>query len=245
MHVRLGTYWARESRTDGARTGVRGRPATAVRAYQARYIAPNGARISAPQTFATKTHASAWLAGQHADISRGVWVDSTLQATIDRPLLLDEYAEAWLTGRDLKPRTRAHYHQLLDTRILPTFGSRPLGEITQADVRLSHAGMDARKSTIRAHAYALLRTFIATAVADDLVTANPSRIKGAGATKRAKTIRPATLDELEALVTAMPERLKPMVLLAAWCALRFGELAELRRGDVDLKRGILRSAGGW
>ena len=30
-----------------------------------------------------------------------------------------------------------------------------------------------------------------------------------------------------------------MVLLAAWCALRFGELAELRRKDVDLTNGVI------
>lgn len=38
----------------------------------------------------------------------------------------------------------------------------------------------------------------------------------------------------------MPERLRLMVELAAWCALRFGEVAELRRGDVDLKNGVIR-----
>ena len=41
-----------------------------------------------------------------------------------------------------------------------------------------------------------------------------------------------------------------MALLAAWCAMRFGELAELRRGDIDLRtnrvkirRGVVRVAG--
>ena len=38
----------------------------------------------------------------------------------------------------------------------------------------------------------------------------------------------------------MPDRLRLMVLLAAWCGLRFGELAELRRADVDLAHGVLR-----
>ena len=38
---------------------------------------------------------------------------------------------------------------------------------------------------------------------------------------------------------AMPDAVAAMVLLAAWCALRFGELAELRRRDVDLKNGVL------
>lgn len=31
-----------------------------------------------------------------------------------------------------------------------------------------------------------------------------------------------------------------MALLASWCALRFGELAELRRGDIDTKNGVIR-----
>jgi integrase len=30
-----------------------------------------------------------------------------------------------------------------------------------------------------------------------------------------------------------------MVLLASWCAMRVGELAELRRGDIDVKNGII------
>ena len=41
-----------------------------------------------------------------------------------------------------------------------------------------------------------------------------------------------------------------MALLAAWCAMRFGELAELRRGDIDLRtnrvkirRGVVRVDG--
>ena len=38
----------------------------------------------------------------------------------------------------------------------------------------------------------------------------------------------------------MPERHRTMTLIAAWCGLRFGELAELRRRDVDLTAGVLR-----
>jgi integrase len=38
----------------------------------------------------------------------------------------------------------------------------------------------------------------------------------------------------------MPPRYALLVQLAAWCALRYGELTELRRADVDLKAGVLR-----
>jgi integrase len=47
------------------------------------------------------------------------------------------------------------------------------------------------------------------------------------------------LPELEAIANAMPDRYRAMVVLAAWCALRFGELAELRRDDVDTKTGVI------
>ena len=46
--------------------------------------------------------------------------------------------------------------------------------------------------------------------------------------------------ELEALTEAMPPRYRLLVQLAAWCALRFGELTELRRGDVDTRAGVIR-----
>ena len=42
------------------------------------------------------------------------------------------------------------------------------------------------------------------------------------------------------LTAAMPERLRLMVTLASWCALRFGETVELRRGDIDLSDEVIR-----
>ena len=93
---------------------------------------------------------------------------------------------------------------------------------------------------MRAHAYSLLRTIMNTALADDVIPANPCRVRGAGSVKRARQIREASLAELEAITLAMPPRYRLMVLLAAWCALRFGELTELRRSDIDVKNAVVR-----
>jgi len=93
--------------------------------------------------------------------------------------------------------------------------------------------------TLRSHAYGLLRTILGQAVRDELLRSNPCHIRGAGNAKRAKKIKPATLPELEQLTAAMPERYRAMVLLASWCGMRFGELAELRRSDVDVKLGVI------
>jgi integrase len=50
----------------------------------------------------------------------------------------------------------------------------------------------------------------------------------------------ATLDQLDVLTAEMPDRYQLMVPLAAWCALRFGELVELRRADIDLTDNVLK-----
>ena len=53
-------------------------------------------------------------------------------------------------------------------------------------------------------------------------------------------IETASLGELTVIAANMPDRLRLFVPLTAWCGLRFGEAAELRRRDVDLRRGLLR-----
>ena len=140
----------------------------------------------------------------------------------------------------IRPRTREHYTTILDRFLLPAFGTRPLTAITPQDVREWYADTLTDKPTMRAHCYALLKAIMATALADELITANPCRIRGAGQTQRARTIRPASVHELAVLTEAMPERLRLAVPLASWCALRFGELIELRRGDVDLGGEVLQ-----
>lgn len=164
----------------------------------------------------------AGLATVRADIARSTWQPPTRQP--DRVPTLSEYAEAWLLdrSRELKPRTTALYRGLLSGHLYPTLGGMQLDQISPAAVRAWHFRLDTGP-TRRAHAYSLLRTILNTAVADDVITANPCRLRGAWQSRRVKDIRPATLDELAKLAEEMPSRLAVIVLLAAWCGLRFGE----------------------
>jgi len=205
--------------------------------WQARFRGPDGTMRPAPITFDTKLDAGAWLKGQSGDVAEGVW--APVAAGPRGRLTVEQYAKTWLTGRDLKPRTRALYRDLLEALILPGLGEAPLDKVSPTTVRNWYATLDAKTPTRRAHAYSLLRSIYTTAVSDDLVPNNPCRIRGAGAARTKHTTTVATLGELEVIVEAMPVRYRPMVLLAAWCGLRFGELAELRRADVDLERGYL------
>jgi integrase len=49
-----------------------------------------------------------------------------------------------------------------------------------------------------------------------------------------------TLDEVAKLAKAMPKKYQMLVLLTAWCGLHFGELQELRRGDIDIDERLIR-----
>lgn len=216
--------------------------------YRARYTGPDAHLHNAPVTFETKLDAEAWLTDERRLISSGRWTSPAVRRAekLARPLTFGEYAESWLgnrktKGRPLADRTREGYRWLLDAYILPTFEDVPLTSITPEDVDRWYELVAVGKETTRSQAYSLLRTILGTAVDRRLIQmANPAKVRGGGSAKRAKKIKPATLEELEAIVAAMPERQRLMVLLASWCALRFGELAELRRGDVDTKNGVLR-----
>lgn len=210
--------------------------------FQASYVGPDGLRHNAAETFTTKQDAEGWLAAESRLTSSDDWRSPTARtASRDAArVTLADYAETWLRQRPLKPRTVALYRDLLDRRILPVLGGTPVGKLAPALIRDWHSRLDPSKPRQRAHAYALVRTICTTAVHDDLLSANPCRIRGAGQAKRASETEPATLDELATIVDAMPSRLRLMVLLAAWCAFRYGELAELRRSDLDLRRGVVR-----
>lgn len=211
-----------------------------VKGYRARYYGPDGRRYKAPTLFLAKKDARGWLSLRRAEIIRNAWQPPEAHEQKPNPVTFAEYAETWLAQRDLKERTREHYRKLLDQHLLKSFGSLPLASITADDVRAWHAKMGTKTPTLRAHCYGLLRTMMGTAASDGKITVNPCVIRGAGSARRVHRIRPATLDELAIITDAMPGQLQAMILLASWCAMRFGELAELRRTDVDLAQEVIR-----
>jgi integrase len=210
--------------------------------FQALYTEATGRRVTAPHTFGTRIDAERFLHQRRIEVETGHWYGGVVRPA---KLTFGEYAQTWLAGRQvsgrpIKARTREHYQSILEHHLLPAFGSKLLAAITPQDVREWYAATLADRPTLRSHCYGLLRTILASAYNDELIPANPCRIVGAGAAKRVHQIRPACVRELGELTAAMPERLRLMVTLASWCAMRFGELVELRRGDVDLSDEVIR-----
>ena len=220
--------------------------------WKASYTGPDGMLYEAPATFAYKIDAEAWLTDRRREIDRELWSPASGQE--DRPnALFAEYSAEWVKrrtvkGRPLKDRTREHYEKLLEQHIVPTFGKATVRSIHPEAVRKWYATCAVGAPVIRSHAYSLLSTILATAASEGMADQNPCTISGAGNTERRVKIKPATIDELQIITEKMPDRLQLMILLAVWCSMRFGELAELRRKDIDkgiirIRRGVVRVDG--
>lgn len=204
--------------------------------WQARFSAPDGSRLAAERTFATRAEAAAYLSGVQADLDRGSYIDPTAGGET-----FGDYATTWLAQRaDLRPRTAELYEGLLNRHLLPHLATVTLAQLTPAVVRRWHAGRlqaGVGRSTV-AKAYRLLKTILNTAVADEVLARNPCLLRGAGSERTPERV-PPTLLEAHALAEAIQPRWRMLVLLATWSGLRWGELVALRRGSVDLTHGRL------
>jgi integrase len=204
--------------------------------YQAHHLGLDARQHSAPQTFERKRDAELWLSNVEASLARGDWFDPQAGR-----VLLREYAKAWLEERQLSPTTYERYGYVLRLHILPTLGSYAVADITEPEVRRWRKGLlDAGTgNATAAKSYRTLRAILNTAVDDGLIRRNPCRIKGAGDDKTPE--RPiVAIDEVFRLAEAIGPRYRALVLLAMLASLRFGELAALRRSDVDLELRLLR-----
>jgi integrase len=205
--------------------------------YQARYRGPDGVDRPAPSTFATMTDAERWLARVEVEIHDDHWRDPDLGRAS-----FGEYALAWIKERPgLRPNTVQVYQYMLARHLRLFVGNRAVADIREAHVRRWRGELldsGASPATI-AKAYQLMKAIMNTAVDDGIVPRNPCRMRGAGLDRSPE--RPVLpVGEVVALVEAMPERYRALLLLAAFGSLRWGELAALRRCDVDAEYGTVR-----
>ena len=216
--------------------------------YQGIYTGPDLLRHMAPTTFTAKIDVEGWLHEERKLIEANEWSPPKYRAEKARATQLvpdfETYATKWIAkrrtdkGEPLRASTRAGYVTTLRIHLVPVFGKMRLRDITKGAVRkwydeTQDGSADSPRATSKS--YGLLRAIMNTAVDDDLIEASPVHIRGAGYRPKRRRLEPATIEELDIIVENMPDREKLMIQLASWCALRYGEIAELRRKDIKLR----------
>jgi len=154
-----------------------------------------------------------------------------------------DYGRMWLRQYaeiDCKRSTVAGYRSILETRLVPVFGSVPLDQITRSQVKdflsgLAKTGLS--RNTLR-NTLCTLRVILNQAIEDELVDCNPAARLG----RFAKTEKPkfqATAlirQESEAFLASTREvcpEYFALFLTALRTGLRRGELVALRWGDIQ------------
>jgi integrase len=205
--------------------------------FQARYFGPDGIERTAPTTFETEKQAQQWLTLVESEIIRGAWVPPEAGE-----VELTEYGQRWIAERKLAPRTRELYEDHFRLRVRPYLGSLMLGAIKPQTIRtwrkrLLDGGVTEPQAV---KAYCLLRAVLNTAIKEDaIIRENPCRIKGYDRYHTPE--RPVgTVEQVYRLADAVPVRFRALVLVAAFSGLRWGELAALRRMDIDITEGVVR-----
>jgi integrase len=203
--------------------------------FQASYIGPDLLRHTAPRTYTAKMDAEHWLSTERRLIERDEWTPPAMRtaAKKTKAVTVADYVAVWIDHRNIKPRTKAHYRDLLARHIKDTLGRVPVRNLTPEAVRAWHAATLTDKPVMRSHAYGVLHAAMSTAVTDGLIAANPCHILGASHAGRKREPVILTVAEVAELADAIhPERMRALVLISAWCGLRWGEVTELRRKDI-------------
>jgi integrase len=205
--------------------------------WQARYRDKQGRLVPAPRTFPTKTDANRYLALMEAEQLRGSHYDPKRGQT-----KFGVWADQWLKGATLRPKTRTLYGYLLRRFIKPTFAEIALNDIDDtlaADWLAELRELPDISATTIAKAYRLFARIMGQAVESRYIVHTTWKVKGAGR-EHSPEMRFATPEQINLLASKVPERYHALILVAAYGGLRWGELVNLRRRHVDLRRGTVQ-----
>jgi integrase len=155
---------------------------------------------------------------------------------------LADWAAQWeSTTVHLRASSRARDESYLRNHVLPCFGATRLDAIGVLDVRrwvaeLSASGL--APATVH-KAYQTLSKALRGAVDTGLLAQTPCRRIELPRIER-EEMRFLAPAEIAQLADAIDSRYRALVLVASYCGLRIGELAGLRRAQVDLQAHTIR-----
>lgn len=214
--------------------------------YRARYREDGGRGREHAKHFRKKSDAQLWLNEVTASVVTGQYVSPKAGL-----VTFKEYAEKWREAQPHRETTQERTENQLRNQAYPAFGERALVDILPSDIQawVKSMALPDPKSK-RRNGGALMPTTIgvvhgvvhgvfAAAVRDRRIASNPC--VGTRLPKPdVKDVVPLTLDEVVALVGAMPDELKAMVTLTAGTGIRQGEAFGLTVDRVDFLRGQIK-----
>ena len=214
----------------------------------------------------TRGDAKAAMAIARSEMARGIFVPPSERqrerASLDvlqriEATTVAEWADDWLTrlkSLDRTPATLRSYQSTLHAHILPAIGALRMIDVTPKDVEVLLATLTGKPGAWTNVARTMRSLFLAAVSAGaGGLTESPFRTQIASTRsnsgRRLGRTEIATPEQVRDLAQAMAPNMRAAVLLAAWCAMRQGEVLGLQRGDfADLdnpERATVHIARQW
>ena len=147
-----------------------------------------------------------------------------------------DYAEQWRLRQVHRPTTAAHVETMLRVHVYPVLGDRPLASVLPSDVQslVKRLSGNLAPSTVGV-VHRILAAVFKAAVRDRRIVVSPC--EGTKLPKNPKQrIEPLSVDAVQALAEAIPDRYRALVTLAAGTGLRQGEAFGLDVDRIDFLR---------
>ncbi|MDQ1738080.1 MAG: hypothetical protein QOH56_4331 [Pseudonocardiales bacterium] len=202
--------------------------------WRARYRDAAGKEHS--RHFGRKVDAQRWIDSVTAAVQTGTYIDPKVARTT-----VGEYAAKWEAGQVSRPNTAKITDNALRLHIIPRFGDRTLQSILRSDVQMMVKALSETfaPGTVR-NIYDTLARMYGSAVDDRVVASSPCRRIVLPSTDDEGEVHPPAEAEVAALVNAVPELYRALVVLLAGSGLRIGEALGLQVSDVDFLRRTVR-----
>ena len=225
--------------TDGNAIDVPSAVAGTVTRWRARYVDDTGREHT--RAFDRKVDAQKWIDKQLAALLRGDHVTPK-----DAKLTVGEWCDKWIAGYGTRRKSTVRQAVAHIKIIKAHFESVPLSAVKPSDVRALTAVLKG-EGRADSYVYALhsrLSQLFTDAVHDGLVARNPcSRRTSPGMGKQRPYV--ATTQQVWAMYEAVPEGVRPAILLGAHAGLRLAEAAALRVEDIDSATGVVSPSIQW
>jgi integrase len=197
--------------------------------WRARFRDPEGKERA--RHFPTRARAQGWLDQQTAALVTGTYT-SPKAGRVN----FEEYANAWQASKVWRPSTRVLVKGNFERHVYPVLGRRRMSTIRPSEIQALVKGMsDKLAPTTVTTTMRFVSCVFRAAVTDRVIASSPS--VGITLPRRDKPrIVPLTVEQLELLDAALPDRLGALVTVGAGLGLRNGEALGLTLDRVDFLR---------
>lgn len=213
--------------------------------------------------FDTLTDAKAGLSIAKSEIVRGVFVPmSTRKAQAQEQhqvqerstVTVDQVAEKYFAFLETTGKARGTiytYESRFRSHVAPTFGHRPIAEISVKDIEDWFTKLTETKGRgVARSVYLTTSAFFNYAAGDargqssafePFIESSPCKVSGAAKHRPAhRDSEPvATVAQLSFIAEHVPPQYRLAILLSGWCAVRLGEVLALKRSDLTDVNGQL------